>query len=172
MDLDPASPAYVRREVMRAGLRAAGILVAFFVLPFGDNWLLAFVLLVFVLIGLFPFAFRRFRRVLRSEHPVGDAVSALVITLMTLIVSFAACYHVISERDPGAINGLVTKVDAVYFEMTILSTVGFGDITAVTQGTRILVTINMVMAAVFLGISLRLLTWTIQRHGLQGGEPS
>jgi hypothetical protein len=174
MDGDSVAPArvYAQREVLRAGLRAGVILVAYFVMPFGDNWLLAAVLLVFVLFGLLPFAARRFRRVLRSDHPVGDAVGALLITLMTLIVSFAASYYVISERDPAAIHGLETKVDSIYFEVTILSTVGFGDITATTQGTRILVTINMLMAAVFLGVSLRLLTWTIQRHGITGGDLS
>jgi voltage-gated potassium channel len=170
MDLEPVSSAYARREVLRAGLRAIGIVVAYFVLPFAHNWFVAALLLGFVLIGLFPFAAKRFRRVLHSEHPVGDAVSALMISLVTLVVSFAACYHVLSERNPAAMHGMATKLDALYFEVTTVATVGYGDITAVTQGARALVTINMLMGAVYIGTSLRVLTWTIQRHALPRGD--
>ncbi len=56
MDLEPVPSAYARREILRAGLRAVGIVVAYFVLPFAHNWFVAALLLGFVLFGLFPFA--------------------------------------------------------------------------------------------------------------------
>jgi voltage-gated potassium channel len=160
----PLARANVGREMARAGVRVFGILVAFFVLPFGKNWLLSSLLLILVLVGLFPFAIRRFHRVLRSDHPIIDAVSALLITLVTLVVTFGAAYYLLATRDPASMNGLTTKLDALYYETTILSTVGFGDITAVSQGARAVVTVNIVMNMLYLGTTLRLLTWAAQKR--------
>jgi hypothetical protein len=152
------------REAVRVGVRVAGIIVAYFALPFERNWLVTGLLVILVLVGLFPFALRRFGRVLQSDHPVLDAVSALVITLLTLVVSFATTYHVMASRNPESLTGVATKLDALYFETTILSTVGFGDMVAVSQVARAIVTVNMVMNMVFLGTTLRLLTWTVQQR--------
>ncbi|MGO9872895.1 MAG: ion channel [Acidimicrobiia bacterium] len=140
------------------------MIVAFFVLPFGKNWFLVSLLLAVILVGLFPFAIRRFRRVLRSERPVLEAVTALIITLVTLIVAFAAVYYVLATRDSASVRGLKTKVDALYFETTMISTVGFGDVTATSQGARIIATVNMVANMLYLGTTLRLLTWAVQQR--------
>ena len=69
-----------------------------------------------------------------------------------------------ASRHPASVNGLSTKIDALYFEMTMVSTVGFGDVAAVSQGARFVATLNMLMNMVFLGASLRLLGWAVQRH--------
>ena len=63
---------YVRREIARAGVHAVVIVTAYFVLPFGESWFFGGVL-AFTIVGLFPFTIRRFGRVLRSRHPLGDA---------------------------------------------------------------------------------------------------
>ena len=51
-----------------------------------------------------------------------------------LVVSFAAVYYVLGTEMEGQMNGISTKTDSLYFTVTMLSTVGFGDITAVGQG--------------------------------------
>jgi hypothetical protein len=56
-----------------------------------------------------------------------------------------------------------TKVDALYFETTMISTVGFGDIVPASQATRAVVTLNILMNLIFVGVTLRLMTWAVQR---------
>lgn len=155
--------AYAWRESARVAVRLGVVVVAYFVVRFEDSWVLASVFIVVVLAGLFPFSIRRLLRVLHSDHPVTDAVTGLVIALLTLLISFAAAYYVLESRNPSSMDGLSTKVDALYFETTMLSTVGFGDITPATQGARALVTLNIVMNIVYLGATLRLMTWAVQR---------
>jgi hypothetical protein len=152
-----------RRDALRVGARVVVLMVLYFVLPYERSWLLA-VLMVVVLIGLFPFTIRRFARVLHSDHPLGDAISALVTTLVTLIVAFSAIYFIIETRNPPSMSGIHTKLDSLYFETTVFSTVGFGDIVPVSQATRGLVAANMLMNMIFLGTTLRLLTWAVQQH--------
>jgi len=139
-------------------------IVAFFVLPFDESWLFGSLLVVLLIVGLVPFTIRRFGRVLRSEHAVGDAISALLMTLVTLVLAFAAAYYVFAQHNAEAVTGLSTKLDAFYFEITMLSTVGFGDIHAASQPARAVATVNIVMNMVFLGASIRLLTWAVQHH--------
>ena len=58
----------------------------------------------------------------------------------------------------------MTRTDSLYFVVTMVSKVGFGDITAVGQTARAVVTVNMFLNLVFLGATLRLLTWAVQQR--------
>ena len=62
-----------------------------------------------------------------------------------------------SQHTTGQINGVITKLDALYFTVTVVSTVGFGDITAVGQTARAVVTIQMIFDLAFLAIAVRVL---------------
>jgi hypothetical protein len=50
-----------------------------------------------------------------------------------------------------------TRIDAVYFTVTTLSTVGFGDVHAVGQAARLVVTGQILVNLAFLGIVVRVL---------------
>ena len=64
-----------------------------------------------------------------------------------------------AQADPANFNveGL-TRTDSLYFTLTIFSTVGFGDITATSQGARTMVMVQMVLNLVLIGAGVRLLT--------------
>ena len=47
--------------------------------------------------------------------------------------------------------------------MTIFSTVGFGDITAKTEGARLLVTAQMMLDLIILGFGVRIIANVVQR---------
>ena|SRR6266516_866790 len=51
----------------------------------------------------------------------------------------------------------LTKVDSVYFTLVTLSTVGYGDITPVTQGCRSLVSVQLAAEIVLIVVILGLL---------------
>ncbi len=65
--------------------------------------------------------------------------------------------------DPESFTQPMNKVAAVYFSVTILATVGFGDIAPVTDLTRIVVTVQMVLDLVLIGAAVKLLGASAKR---------
>ena len=53
-------------------------------------------------------------------------------------------------------GGPLSRTDAMYFSSTIFTTVGFGDITAKSEAARVVVTLQMWLDLVFLGLVVRL----------------
>ncbi len=50
----------------------------------------------------------------------------------------------------------------MYFSSTVFTTVGFGDITAKSEAARLVVTVQMWLDLVFLGLVLRVVTQAIK----------
>lgn len=80
-----------------------------------------------------------------------NAQPGFVIPLLILVTVhvFSAGYLALS-RHPGAMHGLETRVDALYFTMATLATVGYGDVVAVGQSARLVVVLQLVYGVVFL----------------------
>jgi voltage-gated potassium channel len=57
----------------------------------------------------------------------------------------------------------LTKSDALYFTVTIFSTVGFGDVSATGETTRLVVTAQMILDLIFLGVGIRVILGAVQR---------
>jgi hypothetical protein len=98
------------------------------------------------------------RSVARSPHPWLRAAQAVVLLLLLLVVPFATAYAYASASDPGNFTQPLTRIDAMYFTVTVFSTVGFGDIAPVTEAARILVTAQMVIDLVLIGVIVKVLT--------------
>lgn len=123
-----------------------------------------------------PLAARRVRRVRTSDRPTLDAAAAIALFSTVLIIGFASMYYVIATHRSGQIDGIETKIDALYFTVTTAATVGFGDITADGQFARLLVTVNMVFNIVALGATVRLVSWAARQRldegaGIARGGP-
>jgi hypothetical protein len=86
----------------------------------------------------------------RSRTPVLTGVLLIIVMITAMVLIFAITYLTISADDPANFTEPLDKVDALYFTMTILSTVGFGDITARSSGARITVMVQMVVALTLL----------------------
>jgi voltage-gated potassium channel len=112
---------------------------------------------VAVLLLLAPLTLRRARSIAVSEQPVADAAVAIAFLLTVLVLGFASAYVVLADHRDQLV-GLETKLDAVYFALTTLSTVGFGDIHAKGQAARLVVSLQVVVDVVFLAVAVRLLT--------------
>lgn len=108
---------------------------------------------------------RRVRRVLHAERPVPEAIAAIVVTATLTILTSSATYFAMSQSTDGSFRGLETKVDAVYFAVTIMTTVGFGDIVPVSQSARLVTTFHMIFTVALVGAALRLITLAA-RHNL------
>jgi voltage-gated potassium channel len=60
----------------------------------------------------------------------------------------------------------LTKTGSLYFTITVFSTVGFGDITPVTDAARLVVSVQMIGDLLVIGIVVKLITG-VAKHRAQ-----
>jgi voltage-gated potassium channel len=77
-------------------------------------------------------------RLVRDEP--GSWAGSLVVALFGGVVIFAFVDYLLATTDPGQFAGLETKTDGLYFAVTTLATVGYGDVHATGQLARGVVT--------------------------------
>lgn len=91
-----------------------------------------------------------------SPRPV-RTIEGLLTSFYFLVVAFASLYYGIA-RSTDQFSGLETKTDGLYFTVTIVSTVGFGDIHAAGTAARALVTAQMLFGIIYIGTAIRVLS--------------
>lgn len=94
----------------------------------------------------------------------------LLLAVVTGVVFFALADFVVAQISEGQFVGLATKTDALYFALTTLTTVGFGDVHAAGQLARALVIVQLLFNVVVLASAARVLSRGIAartRTGLQ-----
>ena len=99
---------------------------------------------------------------MRARHPALRAVETLAIVIPGFLLLFAA-EGVASQARPQSFSEPLTRVDALYFTITVFSTVGFGDISPVTAGTRLVVAGQMTADLLVLGLVLQAVIHVIRR---------
>jgi voltage-gated potassium channel len=151
----PPQAGTASRSLGQTAFLVVVVMVAYVLLPLrGELWWLGALICVAVLVLIVPITVRRLRRVQASNQPWLDAIQAVVLIVSLLIFGFSAAYYAMN-RNGSHFNGLDTRVDAVYFTVTTLSTVGYGDISATSQAARVLVTVAIIVNLAFLGIAVR-----------------
>src|SRR4051812_13019135 len=123
------------RKIVVTALTALVPLLLYFVIPLDDRVgkVLAVALVIGSAAALLPLSIHQARLVLRSAHPLFDAARCIVSGLVFLVTAYSVSYYVLGTGYDNQIKGIDTKLDALYFTVTILATVGFGDITATGQ---------------------------------------
>ena len=165
----PVDRRRTRRRVMRSIVRTfvvTGAMVAFYVTApldqrpagaIGVRLLVELIALVLVLVW-------QIRSVGRSPHPVLRGVEALVVSVPLLVLTFAATYIVVDHNSPGSFTEALSRLDAAYFAVTVLATVGFGDIAPVTEVARSLVMSQMLVDLAFVGLVAKVLVGAVRRR--------
>jgi voltage-gated potassium channel len=102
------------------------------------------------------------RGILRSRQPRLQAIRALSVGLPLLWVVFASTYWIVAAQQSGAFTEPLNRTDGLYFTITVFSTVGFGDISAVSELARILVTIQMLVGLITVGVIAKLVLGAVQ----------
>lgn len=90
-------------------------------------------------------------------------IDGLVLALAAGVLVFALGFYAIELHDPGQIPGLHTRVDALYFAMSTVSTIGYGDVHAHGQLARGVVLVQMVFDLVILTAAATTLTTRVKR---------
>ncbi|NMO93754.1 potassium channel family protein [Actinomycetospora sp. TBRC 11914] len=154
----------VAASVVRSVLSVAVLLTLYSVLPLAAAPIaVAVALLVVGLLALAAIVVWQFLAISGAQHPGLRAAEALAIAVTLFIVLFAATYLRWSEGTPGAFSEHLSRVDALYFTVTVFATVGFGDITALSPGARIVVTLQMVGDLLLLGLVVNAMLTTARR---------
>ncbi|MFG3054267.1 potassium channel family protein [Kitasatospora sp. NPDC048239] len=89
----------------------------------------------------------------------------LVFLICLSLTVFAGTYFVLAAN-PGEFIGLTTRLDALYFTIVTMATVGYGDITASGQGPRLVVILQIVYNFVFLATAAGTLAQAV-RSGVE-----
>ena len=98
-----------------------------------------------------------------SRHPGLRAAEALGLILPLYLVLFASTYFLMERASAASFTQPLTRTDALYFTVTVFSTVGFGDITAKSETARIVLIIQMLADLAVLSAGIRVLLGTVQR---------
>jgi voltage-gated potassium channel len=161
----PGSPRRAVLAVLRTCLVIGLLLVAYALAPrdppteLSVAVRLAIWLVVVVLAVLW-----QIRAVMRSSHPWLRALQGAALSVALLVLPFATAYASISAADPATFTQPLTRLDALYFTVTVFATVGFGDISPVSEPARLLVTVQMLADLVLIGMIVKVLVGVAQRR--------
>lgn len=156
----------LRRTILRIVAAVTTILVAYAVMPVDTgNWWWAALPMALLGLALFVVVFvRQLHRVARADFPVLRAVEALVLTVLLFLVLFASIAVQLEAQVPGTYSESLNKVDGLYFSVTTLATVGYGDITPVTSTGRVVGIVQMLGNLALLGVAVRAIGRATQRE--------
>ncbi|NUS72381.1 MAG: two pore domain potassium channel family protein [Corynebacteriales bacterium] len=99
----------------------------------------------------------------QATYPGIRAIEALAVMAPLLLLLFATTYFLMAQSESESFNETLTRTDALYFTITVFATVGFGDIVATSENARLLVTVQMVVNVLIIGLGIRVFTGAIQR---------
>jgi hypothetical protein len=153
---------FERRHIFLTGLRAFAtstlVLVVYFTVPIASKPRGSIaVRLVIGLILLIAMLAYEVRAIIRSGRPILRAADAMALVIPAFVVVFAWTYLTIGGSDPTAFTQPLDRITALYFTVTVFATVGFGDITPVTDPARVVVMAQMVCDLIFIAVVIRLI---------------
>jgi len=90
-----------------------------------------------------------------ASYPQMRAIEAVVIAITVFIVLFALLYLGLAQTNAANFTKPLNRVAAFYFTVTVLATVGFGDISADSDVARLTVTVQMLLDLILLAIIVR-----------------
>jgi len=158
--------------LLRASVVAVLIVVIYYLLPLRVTADRGTILrLVVGLVALSLLLAWQLRTIARSRYPALRAVDTLAAVIPVFLLLFAAAYALLSQDQPAAaFSEELSRTDALYFSVTVFATVGFGDISPVSDPARVLVTVQMLADLLVLGLVLRAVLDAVGRGRARLGE--
>jgi hypothetical protein len=151
-------------SLARALVNTTALVLLYYLLPLNRSvswktlgWLLGGLVLIALLVA------GQIRAILRARYPSLRAIEALATSIPLFLLIFAAAYQMLAASDPASFSQHLTRTDTLYFVVTVFATVGFGDITAVSETARVLVTVQMLGDLVLIGLVIRAFLAAVDR---------
>jgi hypothetical protein len=146
------------RIVMRSIVTAVLVVVLYALLPVDSaESTSSLVVLLGGLVLLVVLVAVRVRQIVTDTDPQLRTAEGLALVVPLFVAVFAWSYLLLGQAEPSAFSEPLTRVGAVYFTLSILSTVGFGDISAQTDLARVLVSAQIVLTFTLLAGVVRLI---------------
>ena len=167
-----------RRELLATALRAAlstGVLLAvYFLLPLNRHSGHSLVRDVGVMARLgvavaifLTVLMLEIRGITKARHPMLRAAVAMAVVIPLFLIFFAWIYLNMSGSDPQTFGFTaghpMSHMTALYFTVTVFSTVGFGDITPHTDLARLVTTLQMLADLAVIAVVVRLILGVASR---------
>ncbi|MEV4411264.1 potassium channel family protein [Catellatospora sp. NPDC049609] len=157
----------------RALLNSLLLVTVYFLVPTGHNhetWELVLRVLGTVA-GLALAILLIVRQVTRQLDDEQAPLSGLLTALVAGVLFFALADYLVAVGWPGEFVDLQTRIDALYFALSTLATVGFGDVHAQGQVARGLLIVQMLFNVVIIATGASVLSKQIaarvrQRRGV------
>ncbi len=165
-----------RPKIVGSLLRASGstavLVLIYYLLPLDHtvHWA-EFTILVIGLAGLVALVAFQVRWIIASEYPGLRALEALATSVPLFLLLFASAYVVMDAVSASSFSQTMTHTNALYFTVTVFATVGFGDITPKTEVARLVVTGQMIVDLMIIGLGARIILGAVTR-GRQRRQPS
>ncbi|MFJ4696414.1 potassium channel family protein [Streptomyces sp. NPDC088766] len=156
-----------RRATLSAAARSvlvsSGLVLAYYLLPMdaplNGGTVTGLVLGLLAVTALF---LGQVRAIARSPYPELRAVESLAAVLPLFVLLFATSYFLLERAAPGSFTEPLTRTDALYFALTVVSTVGFGDITGRTETARVMTMIQIVGGILLVGLAARVVVRAVE----------
>jgi hypothetical protein len=155
------------RQLAWALLRSLGVLIvylaAYFAVPWTmvDDWGALVVVIAFLAVAAVT-AVWQIGRILRAEAPAVQAIEALAIIAPLYLLAFSLGYFMLSDNNPAQFTEPLSRMSSLYFTLSVFATVGFGDITAAVDLSRAIVTVQMVLNLIVVGIGIKVILAAVQ----------
>jgi voltage-gated potassium channel len=125
--------------------------------------LYSIVMVTFLIVGYGAYFWYQLRGVSKARFPTLRALEALILMAAMFLAVFSIAYLLISRGNSEAFTEPLNGFTAYYFSLTVLATVGFGDITPKTVGARSVTMVQMALDLVFVAVLLRVVTGAARR---------
>ena len=157
-------PGRIVRSLLRAAGSTAVLVAIYYLLPLDHSalWVAALTLLIGLAALLVLIAFQ-VRAISGSRYPALRALEALAVTIPLFLLLFASTYLVLAAVSAHSFSQPLNHTDSLYFTVTVFATVGFGDITATAAVARLVVTGQMIIDLVILGLGARVILGAVSR---------
>jgi len=156
---------------LRAVVSSVGLLLLYYLAPIEGRphgtivFRLSVALVLFAVIVVLEV-----RAIMKSRQPMLRAGIALATILPLFLIGFAWTYLTLARSSPATFGAPLTRTDALYFTVTVFTTVGFGDITAKTQVGKVVVMIQMLSDIALIAIVIRLIVGVATREADRRGN--